>query len=83
MGEEFCVVEPSERAGVRTMDSTKKWWLSKTIIVNIVSAGIAVVSAAAGTDLIAQHPQAAAIAAATLAGLNIALRFITVLPIGG
>ena len=64
------------------MDSAKKWWLSKTIILNIVSAGIAVITAAAGTDLVSQHPQAAAIAAATLAGLNIALRFITVLPIG-
>ena len=64
------------------MDS-KNWWKSKTIWVNVISAGIAVVTAAAGTDLVQTHPQAAAIAGAALAGLNIALRFITVLPIGG
>jgi len=62
---------------------SKEWWKSKTILLNIVSAGIAVVTAAAGTEIVSQHPQAAAITAATLAGLNIALRFITVLPIGG
>lgn len=61
---------------------SKQWWQSKTIILNAVTAGIAIVTAAAGTDLVQSHPQAAAVTAAVLAGLNIALRFITVLPIG-
>jgi hypothetical protein len=61
----------------------KKWWQSKTVIVNALSAVIAVLTTLQGQAIIAEYPKATAIVVAALSGLNIALRFVTVLPIGG
>ena len=61
----------------------KKWWQSKTVIVNALSAGIAVLTTLQGQAIVAEYPKATAIIVAALSGLNIALRFVTVLPIGG
>jgi len=61
----------------------KKWWQSKTVIVNALTATAAVLATLIDQQIIAEHPQAAAIAVAVLSGVNVALRFVTVLPIGG
>ena len=61
----------------------KKWWQSKTVIVNALSAGVAVLTTLQGQAIVAEYPKATAIVVAALSGLNIALRFVTVLPIGG
>jgi hypothetical protein len=61
----------------------KPWYLSKTFWLNLLTALGAVLAAVAGSDLIAEYPKAAAIVAAGIAGVNIALRFVTVLPLEG
>lgn len=61
----------------------KKWWQSKTVIVNALTAGVAVLTTLQGQAIIAEYPKATAIVVALISGLNIALRFVTVLPIGG
>jgi hypothetical protein len=60
----------------------KKWFQSKTIVVNVLAAVVAVVGAAMGTDLIAEYPQMVAVMAAVVSAANVALRFVTDLPIG-
>jgi len=60
----------------------KKWWQSKTVIVNALSAAAAVLTTLQGQAIVAEYPKATAIVVAALSGLNIALRFVTVLPIG-
>jgi hypothetical protein len=62
---------------------SKSWWKSKTIWINAISAGIATLTALGGQAIVSDHPTASAAIVAGLAGLNIALRIITVLPIGG
>ena len=62
---------------------SKRWWQSKTIVVNAITAGIAVLTALQGQALIADNPQAAAWIVAGLGALNIGLRIVSVLPIGG
>ena len=56
----------------------KDWYKSKTLIVNTLSLVVAVVTAAAGTTLVQDHPQVAAGLTAVLAAVNVALRFLTV-----
>jgi hypothetical protein len=63
--------------------NSKRWWQSKTILVNSITAGIATLTALQGQALIADNPQAAAWIVAGLGALNIGLRIISVLPIGG
>jgi hypothetical protein len=65
------------------MDSQKKWWQSKTIILNGLTAGIAVLTALQGQAIVQEYPKATAAIVAGLSGLNIALRIVTYLPIGG
>jgi hypothetical protein len=63
--------------------SSKPWWASKTILLNAITAGIATLTALQGQALISDNPQAAAWIVAGLGALNIGLRIISVLPIGG
>ena len=63
--------------------NSKPWWSSKTILVNAITAGIATLTALQGQALIADNPQAAAWIVAGLGALNIGLRIVSVLPIGG
>ena len=58
----------------------KSIWKSKTWWVNALTLAATVGTAIAGSDLIAEHPQAAAIAASVVAGVNMALRLITSVP---
>lgn len=61
----------------------KKWWQSKTVIVNGLTAAAAVLATLQGQAIIAENPKATAAIVAAVSAVNIALRFVTVLPIGG
>jgi len=61
---------------------TKPWYLSKTVLVNLLTAAVAVTTALAGQQIVTDHPSVAASLTAAIAGLNVVLRFITVLPLG-
>jgi len=61
----------------------KPWWQSKTVIVNLLTAGIALGTTLQGQAIITEYPRATAVIVAAISGLNVALRFITYLPIGG
>jgi hypothetical protein len=61
----------------------KKWWKSKTVIVNILTAIVAVLTTLVDQQIIAENPQAVALTIAAISGVNIALRFVTIFPIGG
>jgi hypothetical protein len=60
----------------------KSWFASKTIIVNALTLAASLLSVAGGSELIQQYPKVAAAIVAALAGINIALRFITSTAIG-
>ena len=60
----------------------KQWFTSKTVIVNALTLAASLLTVAAGSDLVAQYPRAAATIAALISGVNIALRFVTIMPIG-
>ena len=60
----------------------KKWYQSKTVIVNLLTAFVAVAVAFQGTDFIAANPSLVATISALVSGVNVALRFVTALPIG-
>jgi len=62
---------------------SKSWWQSKTIWINAITALTATLTVLGGQQIVVEHPQASAAIVAVLGGLNIALRIITVLPIGG
>ena len=62
---------------------TKPWWQSKTIWVNAITATTATLTVLGGQQIVIDHPALAAAIVAALGGLNIVLRIITVLPIGG
>ena len=62
---------------------TKSWWASKTIWVNAITAATATLTVLAGQQIVSEHPGVAAAIVAALGALNVALRIITVLPIGG
>lgn len=61
---------------------TKSWWKSKTILLNGITAAIAVLTALQGQAIIQDYPKATAAIVAGLSGLNIAMRIVTALPIG-
>lgn len=61
---------------------TKPWYLSKTVLVNALTAAVAVGTALAGQQIVIENPGVAASLTAAIAGLNVVLRFITVLPLG-
>lgn len=63
--------------------TAKKWWQSKTIWINSITAATATITVLAGQQIVTDHPAIAAGLVAALGGLNIALRLITCLPIGG
>jgi len=60
----------------------KAWFTSKTVILNTLTLAASILTVAAGSDLVAQYPKAAALIAAGLSAVNIALRFVTIMPIG-
>ena len=60
----------------------KSWIKSKTVIINALSLAAGLLTVAGGSELVAQYPKAAAGVATALAAVNIALRFITSVPIG-
>ena len=72
----------SETQFVRRLP-VKKWWKSKTVIVNILTATVAVLTTLVDQQIIADNPQAVALTIAAISGVNIALRFVTIFPIGG
>jgi hypothetical protein len=64
-------------------EKAKSWWQSKTIWINAITALTATLTVLGGQQIVSDHPAASAAIVAALGGLNIALRIITVLPIGG
>jgi len=60
----------------------KSWTQSKTVIVNGLSLAAGLLTVAVGSEFVAQYPRTSALLATTLAGVNVALRFITSVPIG-
>lgn len=62
---------------------SKSWWQSKTIWINAITAATATLTVLGGQQIVSDHPAIAAGLVATLGLLNVALRIITVLPIGG
>jgi hypothetical protein len=69
--------------GVKMSAKSKSWWQSKTIWINAITAATATLTVLGGQQIVADHPAIAAGIVAVIGGLNIALRIITVLPIGG
>ena len=63
--------------------STKAWYQSKTIWVNAITAATATLTVLAGQQIVVEHPRASAAIVAALGALNIGLRLVTLLPIGG
>jgi hypothetical protein len=63
--------------------NSKAWWKSKTIWINAITAATATLTVLSGQQIVADHPAIAAGLVAALGGLNVILRIITVLPIGG
>jgi hypothetical protein len=63
--------------------TAKKWWQSKTIWINAITAATATLTVLGGQQIVSDHPGASAAIVAVLGGLNIALRLVTLLPIGG
>ena len=66
---------------ITTVQSSKRWFASKTIWANIV-AFAATVAVIAGVDVGLTPEVQAEIVAAVLAGVNIVLRLITKQPVG-
>lgn len=59
----------------------KNWYESRTVIVNALSLAVGLLTVLAGSELVTQYPKAAAFIGTALAGVNIALRFVTAAPI--
>jgi len=62
---------------------TKSWWQSKTIWVNAITAATATLTVLGGQQIVVEHPAIAAGIVAAIGGLNIVLRIVSVLPVGG
>ncbi len=60
----------------------KKWYQSKTVIVNLLTLGVTLFTAMQGSELIAQNASLVAFLGMVVSGVNIALRLVTSLPIG-
>jgi len=54
---------------------------SKTVIVNSLTVAVGVLGYLAGHDVIAQNPEIVAALISAVGVLNVALRFVTVLPL--
>jgi hypothetical protein len=59
----------------------KSWLKSKTIIVNSLTLAASLLAVVGGSEVIADYPRAAAAIVAALAAINVALRFVTYLPV--
>ena len=59
----------------------KSWIKSKTIILNGLTLAASLLTVVAGSVLVADYPRAAAGIVAALAAVNVALRFVTYLPV--
>lgn len=75
--------DPAASASRVCAMKTKSWWASKTIWVNAITAGIAILTTMQGQAIVAENPKTAAAIVAGLGLLNIGLRIVSVLPIGG
>ena len=60
----------------------KKWYQSKTLWVNILTLSAGMLGYFAGHNLIQDHASVMALLVAIQGGVNVALRFVTVKPIG-
>lgn len=69
--------------GCALATKSKSWWQSKTIWINAITAATATLTALGGQQIVQEYPKASAAIVAALGVLNVALRIITVLPIGG
>ena len=63
--------------------SPKRWYKSKTIWLNTLTAAIATLVTLGDQSIISDSPRASGVVLGALSVLNIALRIITVAPIGG
>ena len=54
---------------------------SKTIIVNVLTVAVGVLGYLAGNEVISQNPEAVAALISAVGVVNVALRFVTVLPL--
>jgi hypothetical protein len=61
--------------------ASKSWLKSKTIWLNGIAAGIAVLTTLQGQELVITHPDLAAGLVVAISIANIALRVVTVLPL--
>jgi hypothetical protein len=61
--------------------ASKSWLKSKTIWINVIAAGIAVITTLQGQQIVADHPQLAAGLVVAVSIANIALRVVTFLPL--
>jgi hypothetical protein len=63
--------------------SPKPWFKSKTIWVNTLTAAIATLVTLGDQSIISDSPRASGVVLGALSVLNIALRIVSVAPIGG
>ena len=59
----------------------KKWYLSKTLWVNIMTSAVAVLSYFQGVDWISAHPEVIAVLGTVIGLLNVVLRLVTKGPV--
>jgi len=59
------------------MNGSKPWYKSKTILVSVLTLAAGLLGVVAGSDLIAQNPQAVAWATSALGAVNFTLRWVT------
>ena len=62
--------------------NSKSFWQSRTMWVNMLTIGAGMLGYLAGHDLIQDHASMIALLVAIQGGVNVALRFVTVKPIG-
>lgn len=55
----------------------KKWWTSKTMIVNILTLCAGVLAVVSGSEWIMENPTASAVVLAIVGGVNMLLRLFT------
>lgn len=57
--------------------ASKPWYLSRTVLVNVLTALVAMLGALVGNEWVAAHPEWVSILALVVSLLNVALRFAT------
>ncbi len=59
----------------------KSWIKSKTIVFNVLTLVASLLTIVSGSEVFAEHPQITAAIVPALAAINVALRFVTHLPV--